>query len=201
MTTLDHADEPSPEPAATTSGHLDGPSPEPAATAVEQVDDPNPAPAGKPAWRRPVLAAAALVFAMLVGAATTFGVLTVVGLPGQPVHDYGVNIYFLSEATAEQKAAVEAKLPTFEPVGEVTFETKDAAFERYEKLRKDVPSLPEVEKDVLPESFQMWTKGFSFDCAGYAAVRHMPGVREVQVAQRSVNGYGASIICDAEYDR
>ncbi|MEU4623610.1 permease-like cell division protein FtsX [Actinoplanes sp. NPDC023801] len=162
-----------------------------------------PAPAaGRPAWRRRIVPAATVVLAMLIGAAAAFGIFQVVGFPGRPEHRFTVNIYFDAEATAEQKAAVEAKLPLFEPVGEVTFESKDEAFREYQELRKINPNVPEVtDAATLPDSFRMETEGYLFDCTGYTEVRHMPGVRKVQVLQDLVNDYAAQITCSAEYAR
>jgi hypothetical protein len=65
---------------------------------------------------------------------------------------------------------------------------------------KDFPEvLQGTDAEDLPESYTFETEGRLFDCTGYAEVRPLPGVEEVQVLQHRVNGYGATIICDAEY--
>lgn len=163
------------------------PAAEPETTVIES--------AGKP--RRPwFLLALVVVASILVGAGAATGVLL---LTGQNANRYTVNVWLNSDATAEQKAAIQAALPAFDPIGEVKFEDHEAAFKRFQELYKDSPEFADVSKDAVPESFQLETKGRRFDCTGYDKVRHMPGVSKVQVIQDRVNHYVAVITCDSEY--
>jgi cell division transport system permease protein len=69
-------------------------------------------------------------------------------------------------------------------------------------MAKDRPDiLEDARKEAVPEHFGLETEGRLFDCTGYAKVRHMPAVSEVQVLQHLVNGYVAKITCNAEYAR
>lgn len=140
------------------------------------------------------------VISMLAGAAAATGVLLVTGLPGQPVHSFSVNVYLDNEVTADQRAAIEAALPAFDPVGEVKFETREQAWENFQRMTKDYPEvLRDSKMEYMPESFRFETRGRLFDCTGFTKVRHMPGVEKIQVIQHRVSGYGATITCDAEY--
>jgi cell division transport system permease protein len=140
------------------------------------------------------------VVAMLVGAAAATGVLLVTGLPGQPVHRFAVSVYLDHDVTAEQKAAIEAALPAFKPSGDIKFVSRDEAWRTFQERAKDFPELLQgANAESMPESYTFETEGRLFDCTGYAKVRHLPGVDKVQVLQHRVNGYGATIICDAEY--
>ncbi|GIH02631.1 hypothetical protein Rhe02_06980 [Rhizocola hellebori] len=137
---------------------------------------------------------------MLIGAAGATAVLLVTGLPGQPVHHYTVSIYLEHDVTPDQKAAIEAALPAFKPTNAIRFETREEAFRHFQEMTKDYPDLRQSTKaEDMPESFTLETKGRLFDCTGYAKVRHMPGVDQIQVVQQRVTDYGAKIICDAEY--
>lgn len=169
---------------------------EPAESAPETAV---PAPQQSP-WRRRSLFAAVVVVSMLLGAAAATGVLLVTGLPTQPVHRYVVNIYLEAETTADQKAAIEAALPAFNPSGDVHFEDQAEAWRKFQVALKSRPDLLRSStKEDMPESFRLETKGRVFDCAGYTKVRHMPGVDKIQVLQRRMHGYIATITCDAEY--
>ncbi|AEV86077.1 hypothetical protein ACWT_5060 [Actinoplanes sp. SE50] len=151
-------------------------------------------------WIRQSLVAGAIVVSILLGAAVATGVWLVRGLPGQPVQHFSVSVYLKDDVTAEQKAAIEAALPAFQPVGPITFIDRDKAWRHAKELFKDDPDfLDSVNPDVMPQSFSLETKGRLFDCTGYATVRHLPGVQKVQVVQAPVNHYIASITCDAEY--
>ncbi|GAA2881623.1 hypothetical protein Acy02nite_16450 [Actinoplanes cyaneus] len=164
---------------------------------VPEATAPGPANRTRRPW---FLLTIIVVASMLIGAGAATGAFLFAGLPGQPVHHYSVNIYLKSDATADQKAAVEAALPAFEPVGEVQFENRDQAWARFQELFKDRPEYLEgARKESLPESFKLETKGRLFDCAGYTKVRHLPGVDKIQVIQNRVNDYVAAITCDAEY--
>ncbi|MEU4220180.1 permease-like cell division protein FtsX [Actinoplanes sp. NPDC026623] len=161
-----------------------------------------PAPAKPSARRRRSLLAAGALCLMLVGAAAATGVLLVTGVPGQPMHHFAVTVYLDSDATAEQKAAIKEALPAFEPTGEVEFRDRASAWRRFQEMMKDRPDvLKDANESSMPESFNLETKGRFFDCAGYTKVRHLPGVDQLQVIQNRVHGYGATIICDAEYAR
>jgi cell division transport system permease protein len=67
-------------------------------------------------------------------------------------------------------------------------------------VAKDRPDVLRVaKKEYVPEFFGLETEGRLFDCTGYTKVRHMPGVNKVQVLQHRVNGYVATITCEAEF--
>ncbi|WP_436533936.1 permease-like cell division protein FtsX [Actinoplanes sp. HUAS TT8] len=154
----------------------------------------------KSSWQKPFLFVVIFAFSMLLGAGAATGVFLVTGLPGQPVHTFAVYVYLETDATAEQKAAVQAALPAFDPTGEVKFTSREEAWKHFQELGKSNPEILQGAKmEYLPESFGLETKGRLFDCAGYTKVRHMPGVNKVQVIQDRVNGYVATITCDAEY--
>ncbi|BCY11794.1 permease-like cell division protein FtsX [Actinoplanes sp. L3-i22] len=159
-----------------------------------------PAPEKAPRRRQFLYIFAVVAASMLIGAAAATGVFLVTGLPGRPEHRFTVNVYLKTDATAEQKAAVEAALPAFDPIGEVTFTDHEKAWQRFQEIAKgheDV--LTGVTSADLPESFSLETKGYLFDCAGYTKVRHMPGVDKVQVVQNLVHEYVATVTCQAEY--
>lgn len=144
---------------------------------------------------------AVAVISMLIGVAATTGVFLFAGSRERTVvHVYAVNIFLEVDATADQKAAIEKEIPVFKPRGRVNFVSKEEAWRNFQKMTKDNPDLSrESNKDHMPESFRFETKGKFFDCTGHAKVRHMPGVDEVRVYQHRVNGYVATITCDAEY--
>jgi cell division protein FtsX len=151
-------------------------------------------------WRKWSLLAVVVAFSMLVGAGAATGMFVVTGLLG-PAHRFAVNLYLKRDATADQKAAIEAALPAFKPVGEVKFENREEAWRKFQDMAKDRPDVLRVaKKEDMPESFRFETKGRLFDCTGYAKVRHMPGVDNVQVIQQRMNNYAATITCDAEYE-
>jgi cell division protein FtsX len=183
--------------------------PEPSAsgpTTLEQPGAPEPVRpvAARSAWRGLALIGAGAVVSMLIGAAAAFGVFHFAGMPGQSMQRFTVHIHLDTDVTPEQKAAVQAKLPLFEPVGQVKLKTKEEALRDYQELRKINSSFPEVsDASELFESFSLEAEaeGFLFDCAGYTAVRHMPGVARIQVLQGLVNDYVATITCSAEYAR
>lgn len=156
----------------------------------------------KSAWRSRFLLAAVAVFAALVGAAAATGVFLATGLPGRPAHRYAVNIFLEGDVTAAQRAAIEAALPAFQPNGKVRFETREEAWKRFQEMMKDRPDvLEDARMESMPESFKLETEGPRFDCTGYAKVRHLPGVDQLQVIQQRANDYVATITCDAEYAR
>lgn len=168
------------------------------------VTDPQPveapvsvAPKPRSGW---LMVTVVAVLALLVGATATAGVLLVTGLPGQPaVHHYKVTVFLEPKVTAEQKAAIAAVLPAFNPTGDITFESHDEAWRKFQDSFKDAPDLLNSTKaEDLPESYTLDTEGRLFDCTGYAKVRHLPGVDEVHVSERYSN-YIATITCDAEY--
>lgn len=152
------------------------------------------------AWRSKFLLLAVAAFSTLIGAAAATGVFLVTGLPGQPAHRYTVNIFLASDVTAAQKAAIEAALPAFKPSGKVKFETREEAWKKFQEMAKDRPDvLREAKMEQMPESFSLETEGGRFDCTGYAKVRHMPGVDELQVLQHRADDYAATITCAAEH--
>jgi hypothetical protein len=182
----------------------------PAVTSPENIDAPQettpeaaePTPAKPSAWRRRSLLAVGALCAMVIGAAAATGVLLLTGPPGLPMHHFTVNVYLDKEATADQKAAIEAALPAFEPTGEIEFKDRAYAWKHFQEMMKDQPDmLEDVQESNMPESFGLETKGRLFDCTGYTRVRHLPGVKQIQVVQHRVNGYGATIVCDAEFSR
>ncbi|WP_027344935.1 permease-like cell division protein FtsX [Hamadaea tsunoensis] len=161
---------------------------------------PAPEPAEQPSPRGRLRIAAVAVVAMLVGAAAATGILSLTGLPGQPVHRFSVFVYLTHDVTADQKASIRAALPSFDPTGDITFVSRDDAWRIFQERAKDFPDLLKgTTADSLPESFTLQTKGRLFDCTGYAKVRHLPGVDRIQVLQQRVADYGATIVCDAEY--
>jgi hypothetical protein len=176
--------------------------PEPSASEPTTLEQPAAPVAARSAWRGRALIGAGVVLSMLIGAAAAFGVFHFAGMPGQSVQRFTVHIHLDTDVTPEQKSAVQAKLPLFEPVGQVKLKTKEEALRDYQELRKINSSVPEVsDASELFESFSLETEGFLFDCAGYTAVRHMPGVARIQVLQGLVNDYVATITCSAEYAR
>jgi cell division protein FtsX len=176
--------------------------PAPGESAAAAPEGPVPAPANPAAWRRRSLLAVAALCLVLVGAAAATGVFLLTGMPGRPMHHFTVVIYLDHDSTPEQRAAIEAALPSFDPTGEIEFEDRAHAFREFQKMMKDRPDMLEsTEESNMPESFNLETKGRLFDCAGYTKVRHLPGVHQIQVIQHHVNGYGATIVCDAEYAR
>lgn len=128
-------------------------------------------------------------------------------LPGeQPALHYTVYVYLEVDATADQKAAIEAALPSFNPMGDVEFENREEAWRELQERAKDFPDLLQgVNAENMPESFHFEPKDLVSDCTGYAKVTHMPGVKLVQVIQQhagslgGVNSYGVVVRCDGEY--
>ena len=166
------------------------------------LEDATPGPeAAAPEQARPrrALLAAVAVLAMLIGAGAATAVFLAIGSPGRSEHRFAVRVFLDTDATADQKAAVEAALPAFEPSGDVTFVSREAAWQKFQDVMKDRPDVLKVaKKQDLPESFDFETTGRSFDCAEYASVRQMPGVDRVQVIQDRVNGYFIVVTCVAE---
>ena len=147
-----------------------------------------------------VLVVVVAMASVLMGAAAATGVFLVTGRPEQPMYRYAVSVYFKADATAGQKAAVEAALRAFKATGEVKFVDREQAWKTFQKTFKTEPKILKYgNKEDLPESFNLETKGHFFDCAGYAKVRHMPGVDSIQVIQKRLNDYVAVITCDTEY--
>lgn len=148
-----------------------------------------------PARRGWMRTAAVAVLAAVIGAGAAIGILMFTD-SGRPTLQYNVSVFLEPDATAEQKAAIEAALPTFAPSGAVTFETRDQAWANLQEMAKTVPEiLQSATKESLPESFRLKTEGAEFDCAGVRAVRDLPGVSDILVAQLPRNGYGAKITC------
>jgi cell division transport system permease protein len=150
------------------------------------------APPVRRGWMRTVAVA---VVSAVIGAGVAVGIILGTGA-GRPTLQYNVSVFLDHDATAEQKAAIEAELPTFAPSTAVTFETREQAWQNVQEMAKAVPEILEsATKDSLPESFRFRTEGYEFDCGGVRAVRDLPGVAEITVAQLPGNGYGAKITC------
>jgi cell division protein FtsX len=139
--------------------------------------------------------AAIAVISAVIGAGVAVGIIMSTS-SGRPTLQYNVSVFLEHDATAEQKAAIEAALPTFKPSGDVTFETREQAWQKVQEMAKTVPEvLQSANKDALPESFRFKTEGHEFDCSGVRAVHGLPGVEEIVVVQLPTHGYGAKITC------
>jgi len=153
------------------------------------------APIAKPVrygWLR--MAAVAAISAV-IGAGAAFGIIMSTGA-GRPTLQYNVSVFLEHDVTAEQKAAIEAALPKFKPSSDVTFETREQAWQNLQEMAKTVPEvLQSTNKESLPESFRFKTEGHEFDCGGVLAVRDLPGVDEILVVQLPAHGYGAKVTC------
>jgi cell division protein FtsX len=156
---------------------------------------------GRAARSKKLLLVAVVVVSMLLGAGAATGAFLLFVPPGQPEHRFTVIVYLKATVTAAQKTTIQAALPSFKPTGGVAFETRQQAWRKLQDETKNEPSLlGGMKQENLPESFRLETKGRLFDCTGYTMVRHMPGVDKIQVIQQRMNGYAATITCDAEYD-
>ncbi|MGI5212725.1 permease-like cell division protein FtsX [Plantactinospora sp. CA-290183] len=143
------------------------------------------------AWRPWILLAAVAVLAMLVGAGAATAVVLAFAPDGppRPQQRYETRVTLTMDATAEQKAAVEAALTARYPADGVRLESRAETWERFREVFKDDPELLDrVRPDDLPESFLVRSGGRVFDCAGLAPVERLPGVDQIRVRQLAAGG-------------
>jgi cell division transport system permease protein len=91
-----------------------------------------------------------------------------------------VSIYLKGDVTTEQKAAIQTKLDGDSLVQSVKYESKEAAYENFQKLFHDAPAMVEsVGPAEMPESFRVDLK----DPTQFRAIddnyRELPGIQSV----------------------
>jgi cell division protein FtsX len=151
-------------------------------------------PAGsEPAPRRLGLYVVVAVVALLVGALGASAVFLLAGRGEE--NRYAVTVFLTEDAGAGQRAPIEAALSGLHPVGDIGFETREQAWQRFKETFKDKPDLiSTASADAMPESFRLTTESSEFDCAQLAPVRRLPGIDSIQVVQRPTKGHAGAVI-------
>jgi cell division protein FtsX len=131
--------------------------------------------------------------ALLVGALGASAVFALAGRGEQ--NRYAVTVFLTDDVSAGQRASIESALRGLHPMGDVGFETREQAWQRFKEAFKDKPDLiSSGSVDAMPESFRLTTEGAEFDCAQLAPVRRLPGIEKIQVVQRPTKGHAGAVL-------
>jgi hypothetical protein len=101
-------------------------------------------------------------------------------VPTMPVGEFNgfVTVFLTEDVTEAQRAAVSAAIAESPAVDEVTFETREEAFERFKVMFKDQPDmLEDVQAEDLPEAFKARLHGL--DRYGAFVAHICPGKKQV----------------------
>jgi cell division protein FtsX len=131
--------------------------------------------------------------AMLLGVGIGGGGLYLAGFRQPEVRQFTVAVQLKREATAEQQAAIRARLQS---IGTVTFESSEQAYARFKQLSQsadlsDALSGLDIGPDSLPASFSVASTGTEFRCATTDGLRDLPGVGSVDVYVRATRKHAS----------
>jgi cell division protein FtsX len=116
---------------------------------------------------------------VLVLAAAGLGAAWWLGAFRGPQH-VQMAVFLADDATPAQKTTIEGYLHSLHVVGEVHFETRQEAYEKFKKIFVDAPDITaNVTPDVLPESFRFVLADAGDVAAVKARLQDEPGVQHV----------------------
>ncbi|GIM94818.1 permease-like cell division protein FtsX [Paractinoplanes toevensis] len=159
------------------------------------TDASEPAAPGRPV-RLWLVTPAVSAVAMLLGVAIGGGGLYLAGWRQPEVRTFTVSVQLKREVTADQKAAIQARL---ERLGDVTFESSEEAYAHFKQLTENArmsDMLESVDPDAMPASFSARSTGTSFHCSATDGLRDMPGVESAAVYMAATRKHaGQKLAC------
>ncbi|MBM2621919.1 hypothetical protein JIG36_41105 [Actinoplanes sp. LDG1-06] len=132
--------------------------------------------------RRAILIAAVAVASLLVGSALAVSAMYLLGWRPQPERNYTVLVFMKTDATTEQRAAVEQAVGQIPNAGPVEFTDRATSFAQMKEMFKDRPEVVEaLTEKAAPESFKVPVKAREMTCDGITGIRQLPGVSDLKV--------------------
>lgn len=161
-----------------------------------QVEQPQPV-TGRPPRARArlpwLLAGVAGLVAICAVTALVVVLAARLGLPNR----YQLTIFLRVNATADQKAQVQAALPRLHPIDTVRLKTRDQAWQEFQKLARDTnhPELLNGSSAAdMPESFIFTISEPWIDCGKMQPVQYLPGVEDVQIIELAAGRRPAQLL-------